>query len=111
MTQGIASIDEGESVAFLQDLIRLCSVNPPGDEAPVAEAVAGKLKKHGVPVDLDHFAPNRANAVGRLRGNGKPAIVLSGHLDTVASGETPWERDPFSGKLAGGRIWGRGAAD
>jgi len=111
MIQDVASIDEGEAVAFLQDVIRLRSVNPPGDEAPAAEAVASKLKEHGVPVDLDHFAPNRANAVARLRGGGKPAIVLSGHLDTVASGETPWERDPFSGDLAGGRIWGRGAAD
>jgi succinyl-diaminopimelate desuccinylase len=111
MTSAPVSFDEDEAVEFLQGLIRLRSVNPPGDEAPVAEAIAGKLSAHGIPVDLDAFAPGRANAVARLRGGPEPAVVLSGHLDTVTAGETPWDRDPFCGDLVGGRIWGRGAAD
>lgn len=39
-------------------------------------------------------------------------MMLSGHLDTMPAGEEPgWERDPFSGDVADGKIWGRGAAD
>ncbi len=86
-------------------------MNPPGDEAPVAEAVARALATDGVHVEVDRFALNRANTVARLPGGGGPALVFSGHLDTVAPGEVPWERDPFGGEVAGGRIWGRGASD
>lgn len=111
MDQALAAIGPDDAVAFLQSLIRLRSVNPPGDEAAVAEAVAHALSADGVPVEVDRFAPDRANVVARMQGRGGPALVFSGHLDTVASGEVPWARDPFSGELAGGRIWGRGAAD
>lgn len=109
--QALAALDPARAVAFLQSLIRLCSVNPPGDEAPVAETVARALAADGVPVDVDRFAPNRADVIARLRGGSGPALVFSGHLDTVAPGEIPWARDPFSGELAGGRVWGRGASD
>ncbi len=104
-------INPDDAIAFLQALIRLRSVNPPGDEAPVAEAVVRALAADGIPVEVDRFAPHRASAIAHLRGGGGPALVFSGHLDTVAPGEIPWARDPFSGELAGGRIWGCGAAD
>jgi succinyl-diaminopimelate desuccinylase len=47
-----------------------------------------------------------------LAGTGeRPAVMLSGHSDTVPPGETAWEHDPFSGDLVDGAVWGRGTTD
>ncbi|BDG59283.1 M20 family metallopeptidase [Caldinitratiruptor microaerophilus] len=110
--QVLGSLAAVDVVALCQDLIRIRTVNPPGDEGPAAEYVARRLREAGLEVEVLGHGPGRASVIGRLRGSGgAPALLLSGHLDTVPVGDQPWSRDPFAGEVADGRIWGRGAAD
>jgi succinyl-diaminopimelate desuccinylase len=105
-------VKEAEVAGICRDLVRLQSVNPPGNELAAAESVAAALKKSGVEADLVNHGDTRASVLARLRGQGKaPALFYNGHLDTVPVGAEEWRHDPFGGEIAEGRIWGRGAAD
>lgn len=95
-----------------RQLIQINSVNPPGNEAAVAAHVAEVLGPAGIDIELVPHTEGRASLLARLKGSGElPGLLYSAHLDTVAPGEEPWTRDPFGGDLAGGKVWGRGAAD
>ncbi len=108
----ITAHETGEAVELLQELIRLRSVNPPGNEGDVARAVARRARDWGLNASLVPVVDDRPNLLVSLPGAGeRPALVLSGHTDTVPPGETPWEHDPFSGDLSDGHVWGRGAVD
>jgi succinyl-diaminopimelate desuccinylase len=57
-------------------------------------------------------AAGRPNLFVELKGSGeRPAVLLSGHSDTVPPGAVAWEHDPFSAALVDGEVWGRGATD
>jgi succinyl-diaminopimelate desuccinylase len=99
-----------DPVALTQELVRLDTVNPPGNEARCIELLAGILETHGFTLRRHELAPGRPNLVARLPGPG-PALALTGHLDTVPLGERPWSVDPFGGELDGDRLYGRGSAD
>lgn len=101
-----------EAVKHLQELIRIKTVNPPGNETLAAEYVADVLNQEGIEVKVIESAPGRGNVIARLRGKGDggPLLLLS-HLDVVPVEEAKWERDPFGGELVDGYIWGRGAVD
>ena len=106
------SINESEMVKFCRDLVRIESVNPPGEERAIAEYMAAALTSFGLEAELLGHGPKRASLLARLRGSERgPGILFSGHLDTVPVGNGEWKHDPFSGEIAGGRIWGRGASD
>lgn len=104
-------IDRDLVVDLTRELIRFRSVNPPGDEQPVAEFLQGKFLDLGLQVQLQPVAPNRANLIARLPGRGTGHLVLTGHLDVVPSGEQQWEHGPFDADLVDGRVYGRGSAD
>ena len=124
-----------EIFAFLQQLIRIPSVNPwfggnPGGEAEVQAVIAEKMRGLGAKVetwepDADKLAeyagragyyagrsfkerPNQA-AVVRGAGGGK-SLLLTGHIDVVPPGEG-WSVDPFAAVRKQGRIYGRGTVD
>ena len=108
----LESIAEAEVVRYCQELVRIKSVNPPGDELPAAEYVASTLEKAGLEVELVRHSPTRASVLARLRSSREiPALLLNGHLDTVPVGNEKWTHEPFRGELAEGKVWGRGAAD
>ncbi len=108
----VTPAEESEVVALVQELVRLCSVNPPGNEAAVAEAIARQAEAWGLETRLDVVCDGRPNVLVRLAGAGeRRGLLLSGHTDTVPPGEVAWEREPLSGELADGLIWGRGATD
>src|SRR5579884_1227705 len=107
----MVTIDGRLVVRLTQDLIRFQSVNPPGDEQPVAEYLARVLSDHGIEATLQPLDPGRANLLARLPGDGTGSLVFTGHLDVVPPGEQPWDHGPFSGDLVDGRIYGRGSAD
>ena len=102
-----------QAIEHLQRLIQIKTVNPPGNEKPAVEYLAEVLRKEGVEPEIFEPAPGRANLVARLKGRGeKPPILIDGHLDVVpAEPESAWKYPPFSGELAEGYIWGRGALD
>jgi acetylornithine deacetylase/succinyl-diaminopimelate desuccinylase-like protein len=93
-------------------LLRLDTTNPPGNERPAADYLAGKLREVGYDVTVIESAPTRANLVTRYRGDGRAApILLAAHLDVVEADPTQWRQPPFSGAIAEDCLWGRGAID
>jgi acetylornithine deacetylase/succinyl-diaminopimelate desuccinylase-like protein len=102
-----------ELVGHLQALIRLPTVNPPGDEILAARYVADVLAAAGLePRVLEPF-PARGNVVARLHGDGTGGgpLLLLGHLDVVPAPPERWTRDPFGAEIADGYVYGRGAVD
>ena len=101
-----------EAAGLLQDLIRLDTVNPPGNETRVAEHLRSYLEANGVACELYARVPERANLVARIPGVADgPRLLLLSHTDTVLADPGEWQRDPWSGELRDGQVWGRGALD
>jgi acetylornithine deacetylase/succinyl-diaminopimelate desuccinylase-like protein len=100
-----------EVTGLLQDLIRLDTVNPPGNETLAAQALQAYLARHGVEAQLLARTSDRANLVARLPGGDAPSLLLMAHTDTVLAEPADWSRDPWSGDLVDGEVWGRGALD
>jgi acetylornithine deacetylase/succinyl-diaminopimelate desuccinylase-like protein len=101
-----------EAATLLQELIRLDTVNPPGNESRAAEHLRGYLEGNGVACELFARVPERANLVARIAGTGDgPRLLLLSHTDTVLADPREWELDPWSGELRDGQVWGRGALD
>ncbi len=101
-----------EAVELLRQLIRFDTTNPPGNELPAIEFVADVLSDDGIQTSVLKSAPDRANAVGRLKGTGElPPLLLLSHVDVVPVEPDEWTYPPFSATLADGYIWGRGAID
>ena len=118
----LAAVDaaRGEIVDFTADLIRIPTINPPGEGyADCARAIGDKLAAFGFEVDYEvadgrpeHTRTHpRVNVVGLRRGrHARPAVHLNGHFDVVPAG-AGWTVDPFGGVVRDGRIYGRGACD
>ena len=100
-----------EVTALLQALLRLDTVNPPGNETLAAEVLRDYLARNGVECELFAREPHRANLVARIRGGDGPSLAFLSHTDTVLADPAEWERDPWSGDLVDGEVWGRGALD
>ncbi len=99
-------------IHLLQDLLRFDTTNPPGNEMPCVEYIAGRLKREGIEPVVVESAPGRGNVVARLRGDGsQPPLLLMGHVDVVPAEADQWQHPPFSGKRVDGIVWGRGATD
>jgi acetylornithine deacetylase/succinyl-diaminopimelate desuccinylase-like protein len=102
---------QAEAVELLQRLLRLNTVNPPGNETLAAELLRDYLEASGVEVALHGRVPERMNLVARLRGGDGPSLCLLSHTDTVVADPAEWARDPWSGDLVADEVWGRGALD
>jgi acetylornithine deacetylase/succinyl-diaminopimelate desuccinylase-like protein len=107
------SVDE--TVANLVRLIRVDTVNPPGNELPAIIIIKDILEAAGLPQEALHIvesAPNRVNLIARLKGDGSERpLLLSGHVDVVPVEREHWTHDPFGGEVMDGMVWGRGALD
>lgn len=106
--------EPGRVIELLAELVRIESVNPSlvqsgSGEAAIASFVAEFLRGIGIEPRLEEPGPGRLNVLGVLPGRGGgPALMLNGHLDTVS---VAGMQDPFSGRIEGGRLYGRGALD
>jgi acetylornithine deacetylase/succinyl-diaminopimelate desuccinylase-like protein len=100
-----------EVTDLLRELVRLDTVNPPGNETRAAEALGRYLASHGVASELVAKTPERANLVARLPGGDGPSLLLMAHTDTVLADPVDWAHDPWSGDVVDGEVWGRGALD
>ena len=109
-----------EIVAFTSEMIRIPTVNPPGDCYRECAALIGeRMAQTGLAVQYiaaegrpEHTAAHpRVNVVGRGEGGaGRPRLHLNGHFDVVPPGDG-WTVDPFAGVVRDGHIYGRGASD
>ena len=100
-----------EVTGLLQELLRLDTVNPPGNETRAAELLTAYLARNGIRSELVAKTPERANVVARLPGGDGPSLLLMAHTDTVLADPAEWSRDPWSGDHVDGEVWGRGALD
>jgi acetylornithine deacetylase/succinyl-diaminopimelate desuccinylase-like protein len=110
--------DPGNAAAqVLARAIRIRTVNPPGDEKPLAEFLVDLLRAEGIEAEVvetpsGDSEPGRAAAFGRVKGNGrKRPVILHSHLDVVPANPSEWVVPPFDGLVAGGYVVGRGALD
>jgi succinyl-diaminopimelate desuccinylase len=117
-----AAVDDlsDEIVDFTAALIRIPTVNPPGDEYETCARVIGdRLRAFDFDVAYvtadgrpEHTpAHPRVNVIGRRAGaSAHPLVHLNGHFDVVPAG-AGWTVDPFGGVVRDGRVYGRGACD
>jgi succinyl-diaminopimelate desuccinylase len=102
---------EAPLLAFLQELVRLKSVNGRYPEQPVAKRIVAEAVKLGLDGRLIAKESLRPNALVRW-GSGPRGFALLGHLDTVAAGDaSQWTSPPFEPEVRNGRLYGRGTAD
>jgi succinyl-diaminopimelate desuccinylase len=128
-TAGAVSSDElmaliesrrDDAVALTRDLIRIPTVNPPGDAyRPCAELIGARLatrgfnisyvRAEGAPGDSDRHP--RINVIARRESNRPgPCVHFNSHIDVVEAGHG-WTVPPFEAVVKDGKIYGRGACD
>lgn len=101
-----------EAVRYLQDLLRIDTTNPPGNETPAVTYLADILRGEGYEPRIVESSPGRGSVVTRYPGTGElEPFLLYGHVDVVMTEPQHWTHAPFSGELADGCVWGRGAID
>ncbi|HEU4565412.1 MAG TPA: M20/M25/M40 family metallo-hydrolase [Gemmatimonadaceae bacterium] len=101
-----------ETVAHLRRLIRIVTVNPPGNELEAARYLDGVLTGAGIQTRLFETAPGRAVLAATLKGSGaREPLLLLAHMDVVGADPAAWSTDPFGGEVRGGYVYGRGAID
>jgi len=109
-----------EVVDFTAAMIRIPTVNPPGEYyEECARFIGGRLEELGFAIEYfaaegrpEHTARHpRLNVVGTRAGlRARPTVHLNGHFDVVPAGEG-WTLDPFGGVVRDGKIYGRGSCD
>jgi succinyl-diaminopimelate desuccinylase len=111
---------EDEAVAFASALVRIPTVNPPGDCYEDCARFIGatlasfdfQIEYHAAEGRHEHTRTHpRLNVIGTRHGRAaRPLVHLNGHIDVVPAGDG-WTVDPFGGDVRDGKIWGRGACD
>jgi acetylornithine deacetylase len=122
----LAAITPSQLAADVARMVRAAS--PTGAERPAVEELAAIVEHHALEARVHvHDLPAlralpgypgeeapREELIGltaTLPGSGPGRLCLNGHVDVVAPGSTPWERPPFEGAVAGGRVYGCGSLD
>lgn len=101
-----------DMVDFCRRLIQTPSVNDVHDEVALAEVIADKARRLGLDVQVVGEYAQRPNVIVTAGAGERTGLLLLGHLDTVPPGdESAWNYPPFSGVVADGRIYWRGAVD
>ncbi len=105
---------EDHALEFLQQYVRIPSVNPPADTRAAAALFQAELERNGLQPRLYSSGPSgQTNLVVRLPGRDrwrKPLLLLN-HFDVVPVDPRAWSVDPFGAVLKDGKIWGRGTLD
>ncbi|RLE51786.1 MAG: peptidase M20, partial [Candidatus Methanomethylicota archaeon] len=111
----VNEVDENldELIKLLQDVIRIDTSNPPGNEIRLANFLFDVFSREGIPCEVVESTEGRGNVIARLNGeSGKVRLLYLSHLDVVpAVNASSWAHNPFSGHFDGKWIYGRGAID
>jgi acetylornithine deacetylase/succinyl-diaminopimelate desuccinylase-like protein len=104
-----------EAQVWLSDMVRINSVNPPGNEAAIAKYISAIFQKEGIANELIEMAPGRSIVIARLQAGPLPdptnALLLVAHQDTVGVDVKKWTVDPFAATVRDGYMYGRGSID
>jgi succinyl-diaminopimelate desuccinylase len=105
--------DRAKLVGFFSGFLAKASPNPPGDTREATQYVADYLKAEGVDCAIVAPQAEMPNVLAVTKGNGPGRhLVLNGHIDVFPVGENEtWTHGPWSGDVADGALWGRGASD
>jgi succinyl-diaminopimelate desuccinylase len=107
--------DREALIAFLSTFVAAASPNPPGDTTVAVKHLTDFLDREKLPYRIVDPEPTMANIVGSFEGGAGPGrhLVLNGHIDCfpVDPEDKRWVQPPWSGAVADGKVWGRGAAD
>ncbi|KIW76524.1 hypothetical protein Z517_11270 [Fonsecaea pedrosoi CBS 271.37] len=107
--------DKEAHIRMLQEFVRAPSPNPPGSTAAAAAVLTSYLESQGIPYQTLTPQPDCPNIVSDFQGGrgGGPRVVLNGHIDVFPVGDDTrgWSRDPWSGDVEDGKIYGRGVVD
>jgi acetylornithine deacetylase/succinyl-diaminopimelate desuccinylase family protein len=113
------TLQHEKTVALLQHLVRIPSVNPKfvadpaqNREPEVQDAIEAELRALGFATERSHPFPDRPNLYGIWAGAQARSLALCGHVDVVPVGDrAAWTTDPFAAEIRDGRMYGRGAGD
>lgn len=101
-----------DAIELTKEIVRMNTINPPGDEEACARHLGGLLEAAGFTTRYHKMGERRANLVARIGGGGDRApLCFTGHIDTVPLGAARWQHDPFAGETGDGRLYGRGTSD
>lgn len=103
---------EDMAVDLLRQYLQIDTTVPPGNELRGARFYQQILEREGIPVEIDAFAPGRANLLATLEGSGaRRPLILMNHMDVVPADPSRWSVPPFGGVVKNGIIYGRGSED
>ncbi len=104
-----------EAQAWLVELLKINTTNPPGNEQAAAKYLASILTKEGIPSEFLEAAPGRTALVARLNSGAvadpSKALLLVAHMDVVGVDRSKWSVDPFAAVIKDGYVYGRGSMD
>lgn len=101
-----------DPLQLTQDILRLDTINPPGNEESCARLLGSLLEQAGFRIRYHSFGPGRVNLLADIGGDAQRLpLCFTGHIDVVPLGAAPWRKDPFAGEIDTGRVYGRGSSD
>ena len=104
--------EQNRLLELCSSLIRIPSVNPPGEMETITRFICSYLEEHKIPYEVLYPVPGTPNIVATLGKKGGRRLLLNGHSDVVPPGNLEqWDFDPFCGEVRDGKIYGRGASD
>ena len=110
----LESIDIDLLIRMTQDLVRIPTQNPPGNEKGCAEYIHSTLSQWGVETKMiSEPLPHRPQIMATVNGRESGStLILNGHMDVVPEGSrSHWKYDPYGGVVEKGRVHGRGSSD
>ena len=105
-----ALIDKEELTSFLQKAIQIPShIEYPDEEKEIGAFIAGAMRAEGIDTDVQIVEGKRPNVIATIKGDRKgKSITFNGHIDSIP----PFDHtEPFSGRIDGDYMYGRGACD
>lgn len=101
-----------DAFELTRTLVRMNTVNPPGNEEACARHLGALLEQAGFRLEYHTLGPGRLSLQARIGGDPVRApLGFTGHIDTVPLGAAPWRMDPFAADTDAGRVYGRGVSD
>ncbi len=98
-------------IKILSDLIKINTINPPGNEKEITQYIINRFKGYEDLIEIDN-KENRASLIVNIPGQSDETVAFIGHIDTVpVSDPSVWKYPPFDAHIEGDLMYGRGTSD